>query len=98
MNDNELDQLLRDSAVDPGLPSHFRSEVWTRIAIADERSFAGRWRRFLASLVRPVPATASVVVTVLAGVWLGAASVQEPKEAKLSYAESISPFLNHGKP
>jgi hypothetical protein len=98
MNDNELDQLLRDSADDAGLPARFRPEVWTRIAIADERSFAGWLRRFVASLVQPVPATASVVASVLVGVWLGTATVQTPKEPKLSYAESISPFLGHGEP
>ncbi len=98
MNDDQLDQLLRDSADDAGLPGHFRSEVWRRIAVAEERSLAGRWRHFLALLVRPVPATASVVFTVLAGVFLGAASVQPPQDAQQSYAESISPFLNHGEP
>lgn len=98
MNTHEIDELLRSAAQDLPIPTSFRSEVWTRIAHAEQRSFAARLNRVLAAFTRPVPAVASVIATVLVGAWLGLSTAPPVKDARLSYAESISPFLQENAP
>ena len=97
-NTHEIDELLRGAAEQPTLPASFRSEVWTRIAHAEQRSVAAWLSRALAAFARPVPAFASVIATVLVGAWLGLATAPPAKDAQLSYAESISPFLQELAP
>lgn len=94
----EIDDLLRASAEELSLPTSFRSEVWTRIAHAERRSLVARVGRVLAALTRPAPAVASLVATVLIGAGIGLATAPPAKDAQLSYAESISPFLREHAP
>ena len=102
MNDGDFDQFLREAEPELPIPGGFRSEVWSRIAQAEAASVKNRWQvllsHLLASFVRPLPATATIAATILLGGWLGSASVPPPADAKLSYAETISPFLNAGTP
>ena len=98
MNAREIDELLRSAAPEPPLPAGFRCEVWSRIAHADQRSLAARFGRVAALFTRPVPAFASVAVTVLVSAWLGLATAPPAKSARLSYVESISPFLQQHTP
>lgn len=98
MNTHEIDELLRSASQEPPLPASFRSEVWTRIAHAEQRSFAAWMSRALIVFTRPVPAVASVMATVLIGAWLGFATAPPAKDSQLSYAESISPFLQEHAP
>lgn len=102
MTDNDFDLFLREA--EPGLtmPNGFRSEVWSRIALAEAASVKSRWQailsQLLASFVRPLPATATIAATILLGGWLGSSSVPQPEDAKLGYAETISPFLHTPRP
>jgi len=98
MNSQDIDKLLKASAHEPALPTSFRSELWTRIAYAEQRSFGAKLSRVLAFFTRPAPAVASVIATVLIGVSLGFATTQPTKDARISYAESISPFLQEKAP
>lgn len=98
MNNDPLDDLLRAAAQEPPLPKGFRSEVWTRIAYAEQRYLASWCHWALASLVRPLPAALSVAATVVIGAWLGLASMPTAADAQFSYAESISPFLHQDSP
>ncbi|GAA5483980.1 hypothetical protein [Haloferula sargassicola] len=98
MNNDPLDDLLRAAAQEPPLSEGFRSEVWTRIAYAEQRSVASWFHRALASLVRPLPAALTVAATVVIGAWLGLASTPTAEDAQLSYAESISPFSQEHTP
>ena len=96
MNDSEFDDLLRKARGDVPLPGSFRQGVWHRIeSTAAESPYGLGWlQNLLAVFVRPWGAVAGVAATVTAGLWLGAASIPEAKEAKLAYAESISPFAH----
>jgi hypothetical protein len=96
MNDSEFDDLLRTARGNVPLPGSFRQGVWHRIESAGlepARGFA--WFNILvAAFVRPWGAAVGVVATVAAGIWLGAASMPDAKDAKVAYAESINPFAH----
>ena len=96
MNDSEFDDLLRTARVDVPLPGAFRQGVWHRIesaALESPRRLA--WLSSLvAAFIRPWGAAVGMAATVAAGIWLGAASIPEAKDAKVTYAESISPFAH----
>lgn len=102
MTDAELDQLLKNSEPASNIQRNFRSEVWSRIALADAATVKNRWRlllpQLLAALTRPLPATATIAGTILLGAWLGSASAPQPRDAKVSYAETISPFRHFDTP
>lgn len=102
MTDAELDQLLKTSQPAPNIPRDFRSEVWSRIALAEAATVKSRWHslllQLLAALTRPLPATATIAATILLGAWLGSASAPQPGDAKVSYAETISPFRHFDTP
>lgn len=97
MNDSEFDHLLRTTRDEVPLPPRFHHEVWHRIESAEQDrmprivSFAS----VLNAINRPWPAAAGIAATVAVGAWLGAVTVPEAKDAKLAYAESISPFAHH---
>lgn len=95
---HEIDELLKSVPTGPPLPSNFRSETWTRIAHAEQRSFAATVGRLLAALARPIPAAASMAATVLIGAAVGLATAPPVKDAQLRYVESISPFLREHTP
>jgi hypothetical protein len=96
MNDSEFDDLLRTAKGEVPLPGSFRQGVWHRIESTAAESPRGlAWfQELVAVLVRPWGAAAGVAATVAAGLWLGAASIPEAKDAKVAYAESISPFAH----
>lgn len=96
MNDSEFDDLLKTARGDVPLPGSFRQGVWHRIeSAALESPRRLRWlHSIVAVFLRPWGAAAGVAATVAAGIWLGAASIPEAKDAKMSYAESISPFAH----
>lgn len=96
MNDSEFDDLLRTARGEVPLPGSFRQGVWHRIesATAESARGLGWFQDLIAIFARPWAAAAGVAATVAAGLWLGAASIPEPKDAKLAYAESISPFVH----
>jgi hypothetical protein len=98
MNDSEFDDLLRTARSSEPLPPSFRHGVWHRIECAGTgRSSAGlaAWLESVAStLARPWAAAAAVAVTVTTGLWFGLASAPGPRDAKVAYAESISPFAH----
>ena len=96
MNDSEFDDLLRTARGTDPLPPSFRQGVWHRIECAGQASTGlAAWLESVASrLARPWAAVAAVTATVTFGLWLGFVSAPEPKDAKVAYAESISPFAH----
>jgi len=96
MNDSEFDDLLRTASGTEPLPPSFRQGVWHRIECASQPSTGlGAWLESVAAtLARPWTALAAVAATVTIGLWFGVVTAPEPKDAKLSYAESISPFAH----
>ena len=96
MNDSEFDDLLRTARGDVPLPGSFRQGVWHRIesgALESPRRLV--WlHSMVAAFLRPWGAAVGLAATVAAGIWLGAASIPDAKDAKVAYAESISPFAH----
>ena|ERR1700677_1251433 len=70
--DSKLSDLLRESRQAPALPPRFEENVWRRIEDAEAPVKAGSWLdAFVALVVRPRFALATVTALVLAGVLLG---------------------------
>ncbi len=100
MNDSELDNLLRATCDEVPLPPSFNREVWQRIENAESEVPAEIiiFPPVMNRITRPWGAVAGIAAMVTLGLWLGAATVPETKDAKQAYAESISPFAHgHGK-
>ena len=99
--DSAFDNFLRPAKVEVPLRGAFQSEVWRRIAVAQETTLAGRFSRFLESfsgaLTQPVAAGAVLLAMISGGLWFGSMSGEPVRDAKLSYVQSISPFAHaHG--
>jgi len=96
MKDIEFDDLLRTTRDDVPLSPHFHQEVWQRIEIAeaDRSPEIVRFPPVLDVIARPWSAIAGIAAMVTLGLWLGAATVPEARDAKLAYAQSISPFAH----
>ncbi len=96
MNDSEFDDLLRTARGKVPLPGSFRQGVWHRIERTAAESPRGlAWfQGLVAVFARPWGAATGLAATVAVGLWLGAVSIPEPKDAKVAYAESISPFVH----
>lgn len=93
MNDTEFDDMLRKARGDVPVPGSFRGDVWNRIA-AEEPSASFAWFRSLVDgFVRPWNVVCGVTATITLGLFLGGLSAPRPADAKMVYAESISPFL-----
>jgi len=94
MNDSEFDDMLRTARGKVPLPDSFRHGVWQRVesAALDSAGAMRWWRTAATALLRPWNAAAGLAATVALGLWLGAATAPEPKDARTAYAESISPF------
>jgi hypothetical protein len=100
MNDSEFDELLRVARGKDFLPPSFQHEVWRRIECAERSpSRLAVWFEAAAvGLGRPWAAATAVAATITFGLWFGAVSAPEPKDASKAYAESISPFAHsHGR-
>ena len=99
MNDDELDLLIRRTQPKPEIPASFQREVWARIAVADERSWAGQWRRWSHALVtwmaEPAPAAAVVATMLLLGAGIGHLTLPESgaPASQAAYVSSINPVV-----
>lgn len=97
MNDEDLSHLIRETNREPGFPSSFHRKVWDRIAVAEQSSWAGRWRRscrtFLGWMSQPAPAAATVGAMVMLGFGLGLLTAPDvPVSAgREAYLVSINP-------
>ena len=69
MNDDELDHLIRRTSSPPEFSPSFQREVWARVSVTQEGSWAARGRRwreaFFPVLGRPATALATVLVMLL---------------------------------
>ncbi len=100
MNDSEFDDLLRRTRDPVHLPPSFQQGVWHRIesADADHTPEEVKFQPVVAALTRPWSAVAGIAAMVTLGLWLGATTAPEARDAKTAYAESISPFAQgHSK-
>lgn len=100
MNDSDFDNLLKSAKADVHLRDSFKQEVWQRIenAETDNSPEIARFQPIIATIARPWSAVASIAAMVTLGLWLGATTTPDAKDAKVAYAESISPFAQaHGK-
>ena len=97
MSDPEFDDLLRLAKAVPHLPGAFQAEVWKRIEAKDADSLTLRLTQWIESaltlLVRPMAASAAMILTISAGLWLGTQNPQSVRDPKIAYVESVSPFL-----
>ena len=99
--DSGIDDLLRSAKVEVPLPGAFQSEVWRRIAVAQEATLAGRFSRalesFLGALTQPIAASAILLAMISGGLWAGSMGNEPVGDAKLAYVQSVSPFAHaHG--
>ena len=98
MNDDELHQLIRGSQPKVEVPTSFTRDVWARIAVAEQQSWAAQWRQFAQSallwVAKPAPAFAVVSTMLVIGAGLGNLTAPVPSTAALrsSYQASINPF------
>ena len=96
-DDGAFDEMLRLAKVEVPLPGAFQSEVWQRIAVDQEWTLMARLVRILDPILSvlngPIAASASVLVMVSAGLWLGSLGVYPARDGKLAYIESVSPFV-----
>ena len=99
-SDSGFDAMLRSAIPRTPLPHTFRQNVWRQIESAGEESAAGCIRRcfgnFLLFMARPVPAASAMVITVAAGLWLGAREADARGES--AYKISVSPFAESHHP
>jgi hypothetical protein len=92
MNDEKVDVILRSARVDFQVADGFQHSVWSRIeAESSESRFL---RGFLEWVTWPLGMATGVVAMAVIGLFLGAVTVPEPADARLSYVESISPFIH----
>lgn len=101
MNDREFDDLLRTASTPLALPAPFRREVWQRIessAAADFPAWMTRFHLGSSGVASGWAAAVGIAAMVALGLWLGAATTPQAKDAKLVYAESISPFSSTHHP
>ena len=97
MNDDELDSLICLTQPKPEFSSSFQREVWARIAVAEQQSWAARWRQWSRKLflwmARPAPAVATVAVILGLGVGLGSLTSSARDETlREAYVASINPL------
>ena len=101
MNDDELHQLLRQHPARITVPRDFQREVWARIEGEQTLSVGSLLgeliQRLLASLARPAPALATLLLFAFAGLGLG--WVQHERETKddaaIVYQQAVNPLLRH---
>lgn len=100
-NDSELDDYLRTAQVNVLLPDAFQADVWRRIAVRHQASiavrFSGWMEKVFGSLVGPVPATATLLFMISAGIWFGSKGSEQRDDGKFAYVRSVSPFAAEHK-
>jgi hypothetical protein len=91
-----VDALVRAARPEVPLPNSFQSEVWRRIAVAQENSLSVRWASWMdqlfGALAHPVTASGLTVVLAAMGFWLGTGKETPSPITKLAYVEAVSPF------
>lgn len=98
MNDDELHSLIRRTQPKLGFSASFQRDVWARITVAEQQSWAARWRQWSQDMflwvARPVPAVAVVSVMLVLGAGLGSLTAPDHDTAALrtAYAASINPL------
>lgn len=97
MNDDQLNELIRQTHPQPDFSKSFQREVWARIAVAEQQSWSTQWRRIsefmLGWLAQPAPAVALVMTMLLVGVGAGmaTASGSQTDALRSAYITSINP-------
>jgi hypothetical protein len=93
--DEKLSALLRESRLSPLLPPRFQENVWRRIddAEAPAKSSVTWLEAFVALILRPRFAYATLAALMLAGISLGAYSGAQSArhEAEARYVASVAP-------
>ena len=98
MNDDELNSLIRQTQPKPEVPMSFQREVWARIAVTGQQSWAARLRQrsraFFQWMAQPAPACTVVATMLLLGAGLGNLTAPERNISALrsAYAASINPL------
>lgn len=100
--DSGFDDLLRSAKVAVPLPGAFHAEVWTRIAVSQEITLAGRFLQlleaFLGAVTQPIGASAILLAMITGGLWFGSMGGETLRDAQLDYVQSVSPFAyTHGE-
>lgn len=99
-SDPDFDDVLRSAMPRTPLPHNFQQGVWRRIEAAGDETVSGLIRRcfdaFLVFFAKPVPAAGAVILTVAAGLWLGARGADA--RGKSDYKDSVSPFAESHHP
>ncbi len=101
MNDDQLHQLLRQHPAKVSVPRAFEREVWSRIEAEQAHSlptlFSELITRLLATLARPAPAFATVLLFASAGLGLGWAQHRSEivERSALAYQQAVNPLLRH---
>ena len=96
MNDDQLNELLRNTREDAELPPSFQRGVWQAIA-ADTARQKARWvwlNSLINVLAKPLPAAAAWSVALMAGLFIGTMKPQPPSQTArvAAYAQSINPL------
>ncbi|MEY4484515.1 MAG: hypothetical protein RL693_1967 [Verrucomicrobiota bacterium] len=97
MNDDELQALIRQAHPKPEFSSSFQRDVWARIAVVEQQSWATQWQQWSESLFRwvaqPAPAVALVLTMLIVGAGFGRLTTPDSETAALhsTYAASINP-------
>ena len=95
-NDPALDDFLRTAQVNVPLPDAFQTEVWRRIAVRHQASIVVRFsscmEKVFGWLGGPVPATATLLFMISAGIWFGSKASEPGDDGKFAYVRSVSPF------
>jgi hypothetical protein len=93
--DEKLSALLREPRLSPSLPPRFQENVWRRIedAEAPAKSSVTWLEAFVALILRPRFAYATLAALMLAGISLGAYSGAQSArhEAEARYVASVAP-------
>ncbi len=97
-DDPKLSALLREAHPAPVLPPRFEEGVWQRLQCAERAAKTasphGWLEQFVGSLLRPVYATAALVLVVFAGTWFGIrdGEGQAHRADRIRYIAAVSPF------
>ena len=95
-NDQALDDFLRKAKAEVPLPDAFQADVWRRIAVRHQSTVSvrlGCWmEKIFGSLVGPVPAAATLLFMISAGIWFGSKGTESGDDGKSAYVRSVSPF------
>jgi hypothetical protein len=101
MNDEHLNKMLQSWKPEANLPSSFQRDVWHRIEAAGAgKSPVAEWLTALLNwLAKPLPATATCVLTLGVGLVAGGMVGGAPADAKTAaYAYSIDPLAKRPAP